>query len=92
MDILPHQVAGYLQNGHVQILKESKTVWKCASCFTCSERCPKNVNPAKLIEALRLSVIRKQGENYLKADDIPPLLDDNLPQQAMVSALRKYSK
>ena len=92
MDVLPHQMAGYLRDGRVQLLKNSKTLWKCVSCFTCSERCPKSVDPAKLIEATRLFVIRKQGENRLKADDIPALLDDKMPQQAIVSAFRKYSK
>ena len=39
-------------------------------------------------------VIRKQGANHLKPDDIPALAaaDEALPQQAIVSALRKYSK
>ena len=44
------------------------------------------------MEALRLMVIRKQGENHLTPDDIPAQLDDDIPQQALVSALRKYSK
>ena len=92
MDVLPHQVVGYLRNGQAQPVKNSKTLWKCASCFACAERCPKSVDPARLIEAARLSVIRKQGENRLKADDITALLDDKLPQQAIVSAFRKYSK
>lgn len=44
------------------------------------------------MEAVRLQVIRKQGMNHLKADDIPAMLDDDLPQQAIVTAMRKYSK
>ena len=56
------------------------------------DRCPRGVEPAKLVEALRLSVIRQKGANHLKADDIPALLDDEMPQQALMSAMRKYSK
>ena len=56
------------------------------------DRCPRNVEPAKLVEALRLMVIRRQGANHLTPDDIPAQLDDDIPQQALVSALRKYSK
>ena len=56
------------------------------------ERCPRDVKPAKLIEAVRLMVIRSQGGNYLSPDEIPELLDPELPQQLLVSAFRKYSK
>ena len=48
--------------------------------------------PANIIEAIRLAVIRKSGENHLAADTIPELLNESLPQQAIVSAFRKYSK
>ena len=56
------------------------------------DRCPRGVEPAKLVEAVRLTVIRQKGGNHLKTDDIPALLDENIPQQALVSALRKYAK
>ncbi len=92
MDIHPHQFVSMVEKGDIEGLMNSKTLWSCLSCFACVERCPRNVEPAKLIEAVRLSVIRKQGENRLKADDIPVLLDDELPQQAIVSAFRKFSK
>ena len=58
----------------------------------CVERCPRDVKPAKLIEAVRLSVIRQRGENYLSPDEIPALLDDETPQQLLMSAFRKYRK
>ena len=45
-----------------------------------------------MVEAVRLQVIRKQGANHMTPDDIPALLDDDLPQQAIVTAMRKYSK
>lgn len=92
MDIPPHQFVSMVQNGKIEELTNSKSLWACLSCFACVERCPRNVKPAKLIEATRLLRIRKQGENRLKAEDIPALLDENLPQQAIVSAFRKYSK
>ena len=34
----------------------------------------------------------KFGLTNLKADDVPALLDEDIPQQAIVSAFRKYSK
>lgn len=92
MDIHPHEFISMVEKGNISALAKSKTLWTCLSCFACVERCPRNVKPANLIEAVRLSVIRRQKENRLKADDIPALLDDKLPQQAIVSAFRKYSK
>jgi Fe-S oxidoreductase len=32
-------------------------LWECTSCTTCSERCPKNVQPAEIITELRSRVI-----------------------------------
>ena len=92
MDIKPHQFVSYVINEDIEALVNSKSLWKCLSCFACVERCPRNVEPAKLIEAVRLAVIRKQGENHLHAEQIPAMLDDELPQQAIVSAFRKYKR
>jgi heterodisulfide reductase subunit C len=92
MDIRPHQFVAMVDRGDIDALLASQSVWNCLSCFACVERCPRNVEPAKLIEAVRLCKIRRPEQNRLKAQDIPGLLDDDLPQQAVVSAFRKYSK
>jgi len=92
MNVKPHQFVSYLQKGDVESLVNSESIWKCLSCFACVERCPRDVKPAKLIEAIRLMVIRKQGDNYISTDEIPELLDPELPQQLLVSAFRKYGK
>lgn len=92
MEYHPHQFVYMVESGDIEPLLKSKSLYTCLSCFACVDRCPRNVEPAKLVEALRLAVIRKQGQNHLKADDIPSKLDDDLPQQAIVSAFRKYSK
>lgn len=60
MDILPHQVIRHLQMGDVETIKNSKTIWTCASCFTCASRCPRNVDLCKLMEAVRLTIVRKK--------------------------------
>lgn len=54
MDIRPHQFVSYVQNGNIEPLMNSKSIWKCLSCFACVERCPRDVKPAKVIEAVRL--------------------------------------
>lgn len=92
MEYHPHQFVYMVENGDVETLMNSPSAYKCLSCFACVDRCPRGVEPAKIIEALRLLLIREKGANHMSADDIPALVDDDLPQQAIVSALRKYSK
>ena len=92
MEYHPHQFVYMVENGELDALLKSDSIYKCLSCFACVDRCPRGVEPAKLIEALRLTVIREKGANHMTADDIPPLVDDDMPQQALMSAMRKYSK
>jgi len=92
MEYHPHQFVSMVEKGDIEPLLKSESLYKCLTCFACVDRCPRGVEPAKLIEAVRLSVIREQGKNHLKADDLPAKLDDDMPQQAIVSAFRKYSK
>ncbi|BCI61415.1 4Fe-4S dicluster domain-containing protein [Solibaculum mannosilyticum] len=92
MEYHPHEFVYMVEKGQIEPLMKSKSIYTCLSCFACVERCPRDVEPAKLVEAIRLAVIRGQGENHLKPESIPELLDENLPQQAIVSAFRKYSK
>ena len=94
MEYHPHQFVYMVESGDIEPLMNSKSLYKCLTCFACVERCPRGVEPAKLIEAVRLEVIRQQGKNHLKADDIPAIVnaDEEIPQQALVSAFRKYAK
>ena len=92
MEYHPHQFVYMVENGDIEPLMESKSLYKCLTCFACVDRCPRNVEPAKLVEAVRLAVIRQQGQNHLKPDDIPAQVDEDTPQQLLMSALRKYSK
>ncbi|MBQ6856526.1 MAG: 4Fe-4S dicluster domain-containing protein [Lachnospiraceae bacterium] len=92
MEYHPHQFVYMVETGDIEPLLNSKSLYRCLSCFACVDRCPRNVEPAKLVEAVRLAVIRKQGQNHMKPDDLPALLDEELPQQAIVSAFRKYWK
>lgn len=92
MDYHPHQFVDLVEKGQLEKLMNANGIWNCLSCFACLERCPRQVEPAKLIEAVRLAVIRQQGQNHLKADAVPAMLDDELPQQAITSALRKFAK
>ena len=92
MEYHPHQFVSMVESGRLDELMASSGIYTCLSCFACIERCPRSVEPARLIEAVRLAVIRQQGNNHLTPQQIPPLLDDELPQQAITSAFRKYRR
>ena len=92
MDIKPHQFVSYVQNGDIEALANSKSLWKCLSCFACVERCPRDVQPGKLIDAARQFVVRQKGQTGLSPEEIPELLDEEVPQQLLVSAFRRYRR
>ena len=92
MEFHPHQFVYMVETGDIKPLLSSKSLYRCLTCFACVDRCPRGVEPAKLVEAVRLSAIRAQGNNRITPDDIPAILDEDIPQQAIVSAFRKYTK
>ena len=89
MDIKPHQFVSYVINEDIETLVNSRSLWKCLSCV---ERCPRDVKPGKLIDAARQLIVRQRGESYLSPDEIPKLLDPEVPQQLLVSAFRRYRR
>ncbi len=88
MDLLPNQIIRLVQLGQITDVLGSKTIWLCASCFSCTTRCPKGVDLAKVMEALRLLLLRK-STNYVELSEID--IDENLPQIALVSNFRKMT-
>ena len=92
MEYHPHQFVYMVEKGEIDKLLASKSIYKCLTCFACVERCPRGVEPAKLIDSLRTLAVREKGKNHLTPDNIPDLIDDDMPQQAIMAAMRKYSK
>ena len=92
MDIKPHQFVSYVINDNLEALMNSKSIYQCLSCFACIERCPRGVEPGKLVDAARQLVVRQKGNDYLTADEIGELLNEDVPQQLLVSAFRKYKR
>jgi len=53
MDIMPNQVMRMIQFGLWEELLRSKTIWICASCQTCTARCPNDIDIAHVMDTLR---------------------------------------
>jgi heterodisulfide reductase subunit C len=91
MKLLPSQVIRLVQLGLEEDALESNTPWVCASCMTCHARCPRGVDLAKVMEALRAIQLRPGKADRIKLDELPNEVLAKLPQQALVSGLRKLT-
>jgi len=84
MDLLPNQVIRLVQLGDESVLT-AKAPWVCASCLACTVRCPKGVDIARVMEALRQLALR-QGLSPVQVQ-----IDRPYPQIALVGAYRKVT-
>ena len=90
MDIPPHQVIRLVQLGRIDEILDSNTQWICAACITCTVRCPKGVDIAAVMEALRQLVLRKNVQRVnLNCIDKKDLSE--LPQIALINNFRKLT-
>ena len=92
MEYHPHQFVAMVTKGDIDRLMASPSIYKCLSCFACVERCPRGVEPAAVVEAIRTMAERRQGGTYFSPDEVPEKIDGSVPKQALVSAFRKYRK
>ncbi|MFH0809507.1 MAG: 4Fe-4S dicluster domain-containing protein [Pseudomonadota bacterium] len=53
MDWNPHQIVRMVQYGMQNAVLSCSTIWVCASCQTCTTRCPNGVDVAHLMDCLR---------------------------------------
>lgn len=59
MDYPPHQLIRFAQLGQRETILKSSTIWVCASCITCTARCPRDVDVAGLMDVLREMSIKE---------------------------------
>jgi heterodisulfide reductase subunit C2 len=59
MDYRPNQVMQMISLGMKERLLQSKTIWVCASCYTCTTRCPNDIDIAGVLDRLRQQAIRE---------------------------------
>jgi heterodisulfide reductase subunit C len=89
MDYLPSKVIRMTQLGLEEAL-DSKTIWVCTTCFNCEVRCPRGIDIANVMEALRTMVLRKKY-NRVNLEDLTAEELRELPQIAIVSNQRKLT-
>lgn len=90
MDILPNQIIRLAQLGLKEELLASRAIWLCASCMTCNTRCPKGINIAEVIEAVRLILLRK-SKDHLEVKELSEKVREEVPPIALISSMRKFT-
>ena len=89
-DILPRQLIRRAQLGLEQDVLESKIPWLCASCLSCTVRCPRGIDLARVMEAIRLLKLR-DNVDYIKLNELSQETIEELPQIALISSFRKHT-
>ena len=64
-DLKPHEVVRMVQMDQRGAVLASRFIWECTSCQTCSTRCPQQVDPAAMNDALR-AMSRAEGKASAK--------------------------
>ena len=90
MDFSPRKVMHFAQFGLMERLAEINTFWKCASCHACSVKCPRGIDIAKVMEALRQQPLRK-SKNYIEPSEMSKEAIAEMPQIALVAGFRKFT-
>lgn len=84
MDYSPHQILRGIQLGMEDVVLSSRAIWLCASCETCSTRCPQEVDLAGLMDVLRQMALAKGIKS--PEPDIP------LFHRIFLSSLRRHGR
>lgn len=59
MDLLPDRVIRLAGLGQMETLLGCRTIWVCASCVTCTTRCPNGIDIAGVMDWLKEEAIRQ---------------------------------
>lgn len=92
MELLPNQVIRLVQLGRKEEALNCSTIWLCAGCLTCMARCPKGVDLARIMEALRELAMETHGDDYFDIRELTPAELIEYPQQGSVGGMRKYTR
>ncbi|MGQ9628890.1 MAG: 4Fe-4S dicluster domain-containing protein [bacterium] len=84
MDVPPNEVMRLMQLNMVDEALSSEAMWLCVMCETCGTRCPRNVHPGKVFEALKNIVYDR---NLKPADDVTAAAN-----AAFLSSARKHGR
>lgn len=84
MDITPRETIALFRAGHLKEILNSRTIWICASCYSCTVRCPIGIRVTDTLYALKRLAMEKK------------IYPDNFPvyalSQAFIKNVYKYGR
>lgn len=84
MDITPRETVALFRAGHLEDILQSRTIWICASCYSCTVRCPVGIRVTDTLYALKRLAMDKK------------IYPDNFPVHALskgfIANLYKYGR
>ncbi|MFA4836290.1 MAG: 4Fe-4S dicluster domain-containing protein [Dehalococcoidia bacterium] len=89
-DLLPRQLMRRIQLGLKEDVTSARMPWICASCLKCTAQCPRGIDMARVMEAVRLLSLR-ENIDYVHPDALPKEIIEELPQIALISSFRKHT-
>ena len=84
MDITPRQVVALFRAGHLEDILHSRTIWICASCYSCRVRCPSGILVTDLMYALKRLA--------MEMGIYPPKFPVHALSQSFISNVYKYGR
>jgi len=88
MDFLPNQLMHAIKMGLKEEVLRSSTPWVCASCETCTTRCPNDIDIAHVMDTLRqLSIQAKTVEKDRKIPIFHKVFLDSIRKRGRVYEL-----
>ncbi len=60
MDLSPRQTVAMFRAGRIEEILRSKTIWMCASCYSCTVRCPAGIKVTDTMYALKRLAMSRQ--------------------------------
>ncbi len=90
MDYTPRQLVRLIQLGLKKEVLNSNTIWICTTCFSCSVRCPREIHPTELMEALKPLAIAEGIKN--KNARFDSIFSDVVKKKGRASELLLISK
>ncbi|HEY3296894.1 MAG TPA: 4Fe-4S dicluster domain-containing protein [bacterium] len=60
MDTTPRQNVALLRAGRIEDILQSRSIWLCASCYSCTVRCPAEIKITDMMYALKRLAMEKK--------------------------------
>lgn len=83
MDISPSQVIRFCQMGMKEKVLNSRTIWYCIFCDTCSTRCPQGVDIKGVMDGLR---------RIARSEKIKPKADVRALEKSFASSIYSFGR